>query len=317
MVTANKMSRGNLRQLLASVGSMASDVPVPEYTEFDWRACRCYNTEQLSELNAFVQPAGNMLAEVFEGLCRTEFEVTIEPLEQASVSTLAQEVGADTGSYFLRLGQDVDEPCAVFWMPGETARRWAQLLLGDSDGNEEAGPKLSALEESLLCDLARAYVDGLAAIHPVFELQSEAALASGTLPEQWDPGEAYLKIVYQVKAADAEQGTQAVLMLPCAGFAPVVGQAEQREEVAETDHSSLIMASMHGLPVSMTVRMISIVLTLEELMSLRANDVLVLDQRIGQGMDVVLNERVAFQAVPGKQQGKKAVQITECVAAAQ
>jgi len=80
MATANKMSRGNLRQLLASVGSMAPDIPVPEYREFDWRACRCYSTEQLSELSAFVQPAASALAEVFEGFCHRQFDVTVEPL---------------------------------------------------------------------------------------------------------------------------------------------------------------------------------------------------------------------------------------------
>jgi len=271
----------------------------------------------LSELSAFVQPAASALAEVFEGFCHRQFDVTVEPLQQASVSTLAQEVSSDAAGCFLRLGQDLEEPRAAFWMPGETARRWAQLLLGDSDGDEDAAPGLSALEESLLCDLARGYVDALAAVHPVFELQSEASLASGALPEAWDPNDAYIRLACAVNAADAEQRSQAVLMLPCASFAAVVGQAERGEEAAETDYSSLIMASMHGLPVSMTVRLSSIVLTLEELMSLRANDVLVLDQRIDQGVDVVLNEAVVFQAVPGKQQGKKAVQITECVAAAQ
>jgi flagellar motor switch protein FliM len=315
--SVKKLGRENLRQLLASVGSMAPDIPVPEYTEFDWHACRCFNSTQLDELNAFVQPVGTAMAEVFEGVCRQRFDVTVKPVEQASVSTLAQEVTSDAGGYLLRLGRDMDEPCAAFWMPAETARLWAQMLLGDSDADEDSQARLSPLEESLLCDLATAYVGALAAIHPVFDLQSEAELSSGELPEQWDPSEAFIKIVQSVKPADAGRTSEAVLMLPCSSFAAIVGQAEQREEAVETDYSSLIMGNMHGLPVSMTVRLSSVVLTLEELMSLRTDDVLVLDQRVDQGMDVVLDERVVFRAVPGKKQGQQAALITECVVASQ
>jgi len=312
-----KLSRENLRQLLASVGSMAPDIPVPEYTEFDWHACRCFNSAQLDELNAFVQPVATAMAEVFEGVCRQRFEVTIEPVQQTSASTLAQEVASDPAGYFLRLGRDMDEPCAAFWMPAHTARSWAQLLLGGNDAEENAEAGLSPLEESLLRDLATAYVGALGAIHPVFDLQSEAELASGELPEQWDPSEAFIRIVHVAKPADAENTSEAVLMLPCSDFAAAVGQAEQGDEAVETDYSSLIMGNMHGLPVSMTVRLSSVVLTLEELMSLRTDDVLVLDQRIDQGMDVVLDDRVVFRAVPGRKQGQQAALITECVVASQ
>jgi flagellar motor switch protein FliM len=315
--STNKLSRENLRQLLASVGSMASDRPVPEYTEFDWHACRCFNSEQLDQLSTFVQPVETTMAEVFEGFCRCSFEVTVQPVQQASVSTLRQEVARSAASYLLLLGRDGDEPSGAFWMPAQTARSWAQLLLGDSDAAEDSDARLSALEESLLCDLATAYVGALGAIHPVLELQSEAELISGELPEQWDPSEAFVKIVQTVKLADAELASEAVLMLPCSSFAEVVGHTGRPEEAAEADYSSLIMGNMHSLPVSMTVQLSSVVLTLEELMSLRINDVLVLDQRTDECTDVLLDQRVVFHAVPGKKQGKQAVLITECVAASQ
>ncbi len=313
----NKLSRKNLRQLLASVGSMAADVPAPEYTEFDWNACRCFSTEQLDELSTLVQPMGTTLAEVFEGVCHRSFDVTVQPVEQVSVRVLMEDVSADAAGYLLRLGRDMDEPCAAFWIPGETARLWAQLLLGDSDAAEGAESRLSALEESLLCDLATAYVGALAAIDPAFDLQSEAELSTGELPQEWDPGEAFIKIVLAVKPADTEHTSEAVLMLPCTSFSSLLAQAGQGEESADTDYSSRIMGNMHGLPVSMTVRLSSVVLTLEELMSLHADDVLVLDQRIDQGMDVVLDERVVFRGVPGRSQGRQAILITECVATSQ
>jgi flagellar motor switch protein FliM len=314
--STNKLSRENLRQLLASVGSMASDVSAPAYTEFDWHACRCFSREQLEQLSTFVQPLGPAMAETLEGFCRQSFEVTVQPVQQASARTLMQEV-TDSGaaSYLLLLGRDTDEPCGAFWMPAQTARVWAQLLLGDSDPADDSGERLSSLEESLLCDLATACVGALGAIHPVFDLQSEAELASGELPEHWDPSEAFVKIVQTVKPTDAEHATEAVLMLPCSSFAEVVGHTAGGQAAADTDYSSLIMANMHGLPVSMQVQLSRVVLTLEQLMSLRVDDVLVLDQRIDQCTDVILDERVVFRAVPGKKQGKQAVLITECVAA--
>jgi flagellar motor switch protein FliM len=202
-------------------------------------------------------------------------------------------------------------------MPAQTARVWAQLLLGDSDPADDSGERLSSLEESLLCDLATACVGALGAIHPVFDLQSDPELVHGGLPEHWDPSEAFVKIIQTVKPTDAENETEAILMLPCASFAEVVGHTAGGQEAADIDYSSRIMANMHGLPVSLQVQLNRVVLTLEELMSLRVDDVLVLDQRIDQCTDVILDERVVFRAKPGKKQGKQAVLITECVVAAQ
>jgi len=261
---------------------------------------------------------GSALAETLEGFFRQSFEVTVQPVQQASVSTLMQEVNDSEGaSYLLLLGRDADEPCAAFWMPAQTARLWAQWLLGDSDAADDAEAQLSSLEESLLFDLATACMGALGAVHPVFELQSEAELVSSGLPEQWNPNEAFIKITLTVKRADEEDTTEALLMLPCSSFAALVGHTAGGQEAEETDYSSLIMANMHGLPVSMTVELSRVVLTLEELMSLRVNDVLVLDQRVDQCTDVIMDERRVFRAVPGKRQGKQAILITECIAASQ
>lgn len=298
---------------------MASNVPVPEHRAFDWHACRYFSTEQLEQLSAFVQPLATVTAGVFEGFCHQAFDVTVQPVRQVSVSTLLQETtNADAAGYALLLGQDVEAPEGAFWMPAKTARLWSQLLLGDT-GDEEEGAEsgLSVLEESLLCDLATAIVGALAEIDAVFDLQGEAQLVSGKLPNQWDPNEAFVKIVQEVKPTDTARVAESVLMLPCANFDGIMGRTGGEEAGDTTDYSSLIMANMHSLPVSLTVKLSSVVLTLEELMSLEPDDVLVLDQRTDQGLEIELDERVVFRGTPGKKQGKQAVLITECVAAPQ
>jgi len=312
---AVEFNRSNLRKLLASVGSLAADTPVPAYTEFDWRACRMFTEAQMEQLSRSVWSLGPCVGDVFSQVCRNPFEASVEAVRQVYVGHLQEQLtqeGIPPG-WVLGFGPDRDAPCALLYMPHDTAGKWASILLGDTGSDDEEASTLSTLEESLLTDLCRRLVAGLRDFEPRWAYQSCACLDRDPWPVQWEPMKALVQIEFAVRPADTENGIKASLIMPASSVMMFAGKQDDAEEDWDeaSDCSDVILRCMENLPVSMTAQLGTVCLTFEELMSLRANDVLVLDQSIHEPIAVHMEGRTAFAGFPGKRQGHRALLITQ------
>ena len=65
------------------------------------------------------------------------------------------------------------------------------------------------------------------------------------------------------------------------------------------------------MPVSITAQLASTVLTLEEALNLEAGDILLLDKKVNEPIELITSGRTALLGRPAKSAGKYAVVITE------
>jgi len=65
--------------------------------------------------------------------------------------------------------------------------------------------------------------------------------------------------------------------------------------------------------VPVTARLGTVILTIEDVMGLAVDDVVVLDQSPQEPIDVTIRGRSAFRGLPVQHQGRMAVLITEAV----
>jgi flagellar motor switch protein FliM len=311
----HSLTRDNLRRLLAGVGGAKPDPAVePAFRPHDWRQCRSFNDEQMRKLEAYAGQVSTAVSGVFTRLCRRPFEVKVVATGQQYASQVTESLAAGVArDAFLPFGPTSNPPMATLMMPEKTARHWAQLLLGTVESADES-QGLSSLEQSLLVDVARAVVEALRIEGSGLNVQPGTDLVVGRLPVTWDPMEELLKISFSVQQADAQDLSKAAFVLPCRLLAGLAGKAvEATAQTTGPDASKRILQCIQDIPVPVTVQLGTVILTVEDVMGLAADDVVVLDQSPQEPIDVTIRGRSAFRGLPVQHQGRMAVLITEAV----
>lgn len=179
----NSLSRENIRQLLAAVGSRASGVSTEIATcPYNWREPHYFSREQLTSLEDFTKNLAAAVAEKFALFYHSHFDVTIvsttqhfagELLGQVSGSKARDTASQEPSDYYLAFGSDQKHLCGFVSIPKPTAVAWVSQLLGEAESKlahsgvegKDSGEVLSQLEESLLQDIAAAIVAALSACH--------------------------------------------------------------------------------------------------------------------------------------------------------
>jgi flagellar motor switch protein FliM len=92
----------------------------------------------------------------------------------------------------------------------------------------------------------------------------------------------------------------------------VVGKAEQAVGVFSADDiSKAILGHMQQMPVFITAQLAATVFTLKEIMSLEVGDILLLDKKVNEPIELITSGRTALLGRPARLAGKYAVVITE------
>jgi flagellar motor switch protein FliM len=308
------LTRDNIRRLLAGVGkAKAEPAPEPAWRPHDWRQCRSFNEEQLRKLEAFAGQVATAVSGVFVRFCRRSFEVKVVSTGQQYASQVTESLAATVGrDAFLSFGPASNPSSAALMMPEKAARHWAQLLLGTAESADES-QGLSSLEQSLLADIAKAVVEGLQMQGSGLTVQA-GDLVVGRLPVTWDPMEELYRISFSVQRTESPEISEAAFVLPCGFLAGLAGKSA--ETVAQTsgpDASKRLLQCIQDMPVPVTARLGTVVLTVEDVMGLAVDDVVVLDQSTQEPIDLTIRGRSAFRGLPVQHQGRMAVLITEAV----
>jgi len=147
------------------------------------------------------------------------------------------------------------------------------------------------------------------------DIQSAGVVTSAQPPFELQGIEELCKIVFvvdQAASAGDKRGAEAYILIRCSELAPAVGRAaEANVEVSSQDTSKAILEHLQHTPVSITAQLASAALTLEEVMSLRPHDVLLLDKAIDEPVELIVEGRALFHGQPAKSAGQHAVVITQ------
>lgn len=326
-----------MQQLLAAVGSKPTeDTTQIEATEYDWHQPHYFSAEQLDKLGDLTTQVATAIAERFAQLYNSDFNVTIASTTQHFAGELFEQILASgQNDYYLGFGppderRNEEHLFGFAGIPAQSAVTWVTHLLGDSESKIDPTKVLSDLEESLLLDIASAIVKSLAdSLHGYSDIQSARAVTKSQPPFELQGIEELCKIVFVIEpatrrasASDKQpaNGAEAYILVPCSELVRQRSAsggsrkaAEADSEISSQDISKAILEHLQQTLVSVTARLACTVLTLEEIMSLRSGDILLLDKAIDEPGELVVDGQAIFCGQPAKSANKYAVVITQAV----
>lgn len=308
----NNLSKERIHQLLTAVGSEPEeDAAQTEATEHNWHEPKYFSSQQLAKLDDFAKRITTAVAEKFSGFCRNKFDVTIVSTTFHFASELLkQTLDGECKDYYLPFGTDQEHICGFIGIPEQTAVVWARQLLGDSESEKESNTTLSQLEESLLLDLISALVEGFSAIHASTDFHPAGSLLRDQWPLEVQDTKELCRISFNVKKTGSEDRSRAYLLIICEELDPVVGKALQASDKFSAEEiSKAILNHLQGMPVTITAQLVSTELTFEEIATLQVDDVLFLDKKVDQPVDLIIDGRTVYYGWPVKSAGKYALTI--------
>ena len=310
---ANNLSKEKIQQLLTAVGSgPKEDTTGIEATEYNWNKPHCFDRKQLNKLDNFTKKVAKAMTVKFVDFCHSQFDVTIVSTKQHFAAELVdQAIESGQDDYYLAFGTDQSHPCGLISIPTKTAFIWATQLLGDPESEEEdSGRDLSLLEESLLLDMLSTLIEVFS--QKIWDFQPANNIVRRLLPLELKGTEELCKITLDVKKTDQEKSSEAYILILCSELETVVGKAEQTVGgFSAEDISKAILGHIQQMPVCITAQLASMVLTLEEIMSLEVGDILLLDKKVDEPIELITSGRTALLGRPAKLAGKHAMVITE------
>jgi flagellar motor switch protein FliM len=311
--TGNDLSREKVKALLAAVGSKPTgDTAQIEATEYNWRQPHCFNSDQLRKLDSFTKETAAVIAQKFADFYHNDFGVTIASATQHFADELLKQTSdSEQRDYHLSFSTGQDQPCGVVSIPPQPAAIWTKQLLGDESG-ESQGKDLSQLEESLLLDIASAIIEALSESQDSYDFQPTDNIARGLLPLELQGTEELYKITFNIKEADSENNSEAHLVILCSKLESVAGRTAQAAGISSAEGTSkAILDHLREMLVSVTAQLASVVLTFEEMMSLQPGDILLLDKKVDEMAELIVEDRALFYGRPAKSAGRYAMVIAK------
>lgn len=308
----NSLSREKIQQLLMAVGSEPTeDITQVEAAEYNWREPHCFNSEQLVNLGYFTEAVTVAMAEKFSKSCHRELNVTVASTTQHYVHEFLSKLSdSEQKDYYIPFGTNQEQMCGLIGIPEQTALNWARQLLGDSESEKDPSKDLSHLEESLLLDLASDLVDIFSDPDKSFDFHSAKSIIRGQWPLELEGTEEIFKISFDVKEADSEKGSEAYFLILCSELTPVTGKtARDSGEFSAEDISKLTLGHLQEMSVTVTAQLASTMLTFEEIMDLQVDDIVLLDKRVDQPVELIVDGRATCCGWLAKSAGKYTVAI--------
>lgn len=316
---ADKLNSDKIRQLLAAVGAESVEEAKQnvEAFEYDWRQPHYFGRLQLNQLKYFAENTSKAASAKFSHFYQCDFLVTTDSISQHFANEfLTQNPETENPDCYLAFGPaqasaDV-RPWGLVGIPRQTALAWTTQSLGDNGSDQDSARSLSQLEMSLLLDIASLFVEALSDSYDNQSFNVSGHIVSGQFPLDTESTKELCKITFDTKKADTENADKAFVVMLCDKLEPVAKMINRSgATLSPEDTSKAIIAHLKQMPVSVTARLGSATITFSEMMSLCANDILILDTHAGHPINLLVDELELLKGQPAKSAGKYAVAITE------
>ena len=306
-----KLTYGMLQQLIGAARDQASEHPELDVEEYDWLKPYHFNPEQLAMLDVFGKKIESFLTETFTNHCQGEFNTEISSITQQFAHTLAEITPTERQNNFFLPFTFEDKICGFLNIPAQSAVSLVGHMLRDFDNAGEPDRKLSQLEETILLDIAAVIVEALGeafkdntdtTVHPA------NYLVKGEWPLRDADTEHLTTIAFAVEHAQAAIEAEFTILSgalePIAGIKPKPGPEPSPQAL-----SNMIMQHMHKVPIDVDAQLCSASISLDDVMSLAVGDVVLLDKKTANPLDLLLNHRKCFQAYPATSLGRYAIVV--------
>ncbi len=316
----DNLSREKIQQLLAAVGcGPTGDTAQIETVEHNWHRPYYFSSEQLKKLNDFTEEIAAAAAVKLATLAHSDFNVTIVSATQHYADELLGQVaGSQKSDYYLAFGTNRDPVrpgpagCGFISISSQAATILAAQLLGDLESEKSPDKELSQLEESLLLDIASAFVEAFSASCKNHNFHPAKSFVRGQWPLELQGTEELCRIVFAVKKGESGDKAELGLLIPCCELeraAIVTTQAAGKSSA--TDISKTLLEYIRQVWVPVTVQLASTMLSFKEMMNIQVDDILLLDKKIDEPVELIAGGRTVCRGRPAKSAGEYAMVITE------
>ncbi|MCJ7730530.1 MAG: FliM/FliN family flagellar motor switch protein [Sedimentisphaerales bacterium] len=310
----NNLSKEKIQQLLAAVGrGPAEDTAQVEVTELNWHEPHYFNKEQLKKLGEFAEKAAAATAKKLTASARSNFSVTITSVTQHYAGELTGKfTESNKNGYYLPFGSDPNRPRGLVGISGEAAIILAMQLLGDLESEKAKDRRLSQLEESLLLDTGFVVVEAISTSSAKHDFRPAKTFVQEGQPLEIENYEELCKIVLAVKKENSANIAEVWLLITCGELELAAGIAAQTTGKTTAENlSKIILEHIRAAPVPVTVRLASTAISLKEVMNLQPGDILLLDKKIDEPVELVVGGRTVCRGQPAKSAGEYAMAVTE------
>jgi len=296
---ANNLIREKTQQLLTAAGSMpAEDISQIDTAEYNWQEPRYFTGAQLEMLENFTRNVAKAISRVFADLYHSDFSVTVVSTTQHFADEILDKASdAKQGNYFQAFETSKNRSAGFIDIPFQSAIAWTGQLLGETKPQEDSKKDLSQLEESLLLDLP------------------DKKIIKGQVPLNFPENPELCRITFNISENNSEtpdEAREVYFVMLCEELRSAVDKNTRTDkEFSAEDISKAILGHLQKIEVTVTAQLASATLTFEEIMSLDGDDILLLDKKADEPIDVVVDYRPIFRGRPAKSAGKYAVVITE------
>jgi flagellar motor switch protein FliM len=310
------MSKEKVQQLMMAVGTEPAEDTQVAAIDYNWHKSHYFNNDHLVKVGFFTKSAAEAMAQKFSRFYRSGYSVTAAMFTQHySHEFPGNRSDDEQKDYYIVFADEKEQICGLVGIPEQTAHSWARQLLGDSESEKEPDGDLTQLEESLLLDLVSALLEVFSGNNETLDLHPVNSIVKEQWPLEMEDTEELFKITFDVKKADSENGSEMYFLILCSKLDSVAGKAEQSSvDFSAEEVSKAILRHLHEMSVLITGQLASTVLTFEEVMDLQVDDIVVLDKRIDQPAELIVDGRTFYYGCPAKSAGSYAVTITDMAA---
>ncbi len=297
--------------LTAAKSRPASAVAETDIVDYDWDSPSTFTLAELKNLEDFAAQAGIEILKAVSEQIHEEVELQMDKLGQFYAEKLPMLQG-EAANYCVTLSTDGGPNCGLIAIPAEQAIEWITKVLGGSAGASEQDRKLSSLESALLQDIldsvAKAFSKafqqiGGRAIQVSTEVLAKAELGSNDSDEY---------ILLSFRADQKAQYPAISIVLTSDVLAPAAGATggkqsnESTESIQKKMLANVEQAYMEGF-----VRLGTANLTIRDIMSLEEGDVLLLNKKIDESAELIIQGKVFLSGYPVRCEGQYALQIAK------
>jgi flagellar motor switch protein FliM len=288
--------------------------PAPEAALVDWRIPRRLHAGSVEQLKLLAAKLAASLEKSLNNVSGQAFEVTAEDVKERYANHLFEHVMQDKPKvYYLPLIQAAKSHAGFISLPFETAAVLVGCMLRDPEAQIGKEGQMSSLAESILTDAAIALAEALTAGFKEYGL---AAL---------DKTDQLVYIDWPVRFHDLEDMcefhfkavcgkttltlTLSVLDEIIADIAQIKGPFGKPEE--KKGNSDRIAKQMHNASMGVTALLSTSLMTLNDILTLEEGDVVILDRKTGDPVDVLINGQPCFCAWPVACTGRRALLVAD------
>jgi len=216
-------------------------------------------------------------------------------------------------TYYLPLTQANKGHIGFISLPFETAAILVGCMLRDPEAQIGKDGQMSSLAESILTDAFAALADAVAEGFSEYgqkDIDKDERLVYIDWPVRFRDLEDLCEFEFKA-VCDNVTLTMTLTLLDetIADIAQIKGPFGRAEEKRE--ESSRIAKCMNEATMGVTALLSASLITLNDILSLEENDVVVLDRKITEPIDVLINGRTCFCAWPTSHRGRRALLIAD------